>query len=175
MAKTGITEIKLTIITKSAIAIRLLTYLSKGNSSVFVLVHLFNDLLDLLLRDVEATRLDHSSEFFTRDGTTVVQIHRVEGLVDVEVWHALESLSNGLSLNLTLEVASPKGSERDLSVWQEAVITSVGWVPVVGWSAVHHAGIVWVKSKESFTELSHVESTVTSSVISCDEEIDLIR
>lgn len=83
-------------------------------------------------------------------------------------------MSDSLSLDLTREVCSPERAEADLSVWQEAVITSVQWVSVVGWASVHHIGIVPVQSKHSIAEFSHVKSTVTSGIVTGDEEIKLI-
>ena len=138
-----------------------LTYLSEGDSAVFVLVHFLDDLGGLLLTDVEATRLDQALELFASDPAVVVHVEGVECLIDVEVGHALEALALALSCNLSLEVGPPDGAELELSVWHEAVITSVERISVVRATALNHAGVVSIESEESIREFAHIETTIT--------------
>lgn len=70
-----------------------LSELGEGDSTITVLVHLVNDLIDLLVGNKVASGLDHSLELTGIDGTVVVKIKRVESLVAVEAWSAVHSLT----------------------------------------------------------------------------------
>jgi len=48
--------------------------LSEGNSAILVLVHLLNDFIHLLLRDVEASALDDSLKFISGDTAIGIQV-----------------------------------------------------------------------------------------------------
>ena len=153
------------------ISVRLITYLSKGNSAVFIFVHFLNNLCCLLLADVEAAGLNKALEFLARDASISVHVERVEGLVHVEVGHALEALANGLCSDFTSEVGSEDGAELELGVGHEAVIASVKRVTMVRATTFNHAGVVGVKGEECIAKLATVEATVTSSVVTRDEKI----
>ena len=139
----------------------LLSELSEGDSAVFILIHFLNNLCSFLITNVEATGLDQASELLARDGSIIIHVERVECLIDVEVGHALEALALALSCNLSLEVCPPDGAELELSVWHEAVITSVERISVVRATALNHAGVVSIESEESIREFAHIETTIT--------------
>ena len=139
----------------------LLSKLSEGDSAVFILIHFLNNLCSFLIANVEATGLDQASELFARDGTIIIHVERVECLIDVEVGHALEALALALSGDLSLEVGPPDGAELELSVWHEAVITSVERISVVRATTLNHAGVVSIKSEESIRKFAHIETTIT--------------
>ena len=50
------------------------TYLCEGNSAILVLIHLLNDFIHLLLRDVEASALDDSLKFISGDTSIGIQV-----------------------------------------------------------------------------------------------------
>ena len=60
-------------------------------------------------------------------------------------------------------------------VWKEAVISSDWSWSVVGWSSVHHVGVVSIVGKESSLELVEAESSISVCVVSLYEEINLLR
>lgn len=152
----------------------LFSELSERNSAVLVLIHFLDDLGCLLLADVEAAGLNQSLEFLAGEGSIGVHVQGVVCLVDVEVGHAGESLTDGLSGDLGSEVGSPDGAELKLGVWHVAVIASVKRVAMVGATALDHAGVVGIKGEEGVRELTHVESTVTGGVVTRDEEVKLL-
>ena len=144
------------------------------NSAILVFVHFLNNLGRFFLRDVETARLNKSLEFFSVDAAIIVHIERVEGVVHVEVWHALEALADALSSGLRSEVSSPDGLEIGGSGGHEAVIASVDRVTMVGETTLNHTGVVSIKSEECVRELAHIEATVTSGIVPGDEEIELL-
>mmetsp|Transcript_15028 Transcript_15028/g.18995 ORF Transcript_15028/g.18995 Transcript_15028/m.18995 type:complete len:542 (-) Transcript_15028:51-1676(-) len=152
----------------------LLSELSEGNSAVLVLVHFLDDLGGLLVAHVEAARLDQAAELFARDGTAVVHVEGVEGIVNIEVGLALESLADGLGGDLTTEVLSPHGAELQLSVWHEAVVAAVQRVAVVRATALAHRGVVSIEGEHGVAELAHVETAVTSGIVAGDEKVELL-
>ena len=139
----------------------LLSEFSEGDSAVFILIHFLNNLCSFLIANVEATGLDQASELLARDGSIIIHVERVECLIDVEVGHALEALALALSSDLSLEVGPPDGAELELSVWHEAVISSVERISVVRATALNHAGVVSIESEESIREFAHIETTIT--------------
>ena len=150
------------------------TYLSKGDSAILVLVHLLNDLIDFLLGDVETSALNDSLKFISGDAAIAVEVEGVECVVDVEVWVGAELLADSLRLVFSSKVGSPACSELVSRSWSEAVITSVNWVLVVGWSSSDFTGVVIVEGQESCLEFSSGESAVSVGVVPSDEEVDLI-
>ena len=108
------------------------------------------------------------------DNTIAVGIERVEGVIYVEVWVALEALASGLCSDLSSEVSPPDVLEGTRGGWHEAVITAVDWVAVVGATAFSHASVGSIEGKESVRELAHVQSAVTTCIIAFDEEVNLI-
>lgn len=69
---------------------------------------------------------------------------------------------------------APHVAELILGVGQEAVVTAVEWVPVVGWASVDHASVVVVLGDEGVGELVEVESAVTSAVVAGHEELNFL-
>jgi hypothetical protein len=72
-------------------------------------------------------------------------------------------------------VDSPHVAELDGSVRVEAVIATVQWVSVVGWTALHHRCVVAVLSKEGFLELAHAQSPVLDLVITSHKQLNFLR
>ena len=118
--------------------------------------------------------MDHASEFILANNTIAVGIEGVEGVVDVEVWVALEALASGLCRDLSSEVSPPDVLEGAGGGWQEAVITAVDWVAVVRATAFGHTSVGSIEGKESVRELAHVQSAVTTCIIAFNEEVNLI-
>ena len=118
--------------------------------------------------------MDHASEFILADNTIAVGIEGVEGVVDVEVWVALEALASGLCSDLSSEVSPPDVLEGTGGGWHEAVITAVDWVAVVRSTAFGHTSVGSIEGEESVRELAHVQSAVTTGIIAFDEEVNLI-
>ena len=160
----------------SLLAVRLenKTYLSKGDLAILVLVHLFNDLIDFLLGDVEASALNDSLKFISGNAAIAVEVEGVECVVDVEVWVGAELLTDSLRLVFGSKVGSPAGTELVSSSWSEAVIASVNGVLVVGWSSSDFAGVEIVESQESCLEFSSGESAVSAGVVPSDEKVNLV-
>ena len=98
--------------------------LGESNSSVFVLIHFVDDLVEFLLSDEVSSRFDHSSKLNSRDGSISVEIEGVESLVGIESWLRGESLPEGLSGVLASNVSSPHALEFVSSVWKENIISS---------------------------------------------------
>ena len=101
------------------------TYLSEGNSAVLIPVHFINDLGRLHLADVEAARLNQALELIASDTATIVHVKGVKSIVDVEIGHALETLTHSFGRDLTAEVLAPDSAELKLGIGQEAIITAV--------------------------------------------------
>ena len=97
----------------------------KRDSSVFVLVHLFYNLICFFLGHKETSALDDSFEFISRDASTIIEVKRVESFIDIEIRHAAKSLTYCLNLNLCLEMSSPDRTEFYLSIWLETIITTI--------------------------------------------------
>lgn len=152
----------------------LISKLSKGDSSILVRVHLFNDFVNLILRDVEPSALDDSLEFISGDGTVGIQIEGVEGIVDVEVWVAAELLADSFSCALRSEVSSPAGFEILIGWIAEAVVASVDRVPVVGSASAHVCGVIVVESEEGSLKFAACDSAVSVCVVSLDPEVDFV-
>lgn len=148
--------------------------LSEGNSSILVLVHLIDDLFDFFLGDIESSALDDSLKFISGDAAISVKVEGVEGVVGVKVWVGTELLADGFRLVFGSKVGSPAGTELVSSSWSEAVVTSVDWVLVVGWSSSDLTGVVVVEGQESCLELVSGESAVSVGVVPSDEEVDLV-
>ena len=107
------------------------------DSSTLVLVHLFNKLVSFFIGHVESSALNHSLELFPANLSVTINIKRVEGIIDVEIWHAAEPLANGFCLIFSSEVGSPTVSEFFCSDIIETIITSINWVLVVRWTSVY--------------------------------------
>lgn len=152
----------------------LFSELREGDSTVTVLVHLVDDLVDLLVGNEVTSGLNHSLELSSIDDTVVVEIKGVEGLVGVEAWTAVDSLTEGLGGGLNSEVSSPHVLVLESGGWEEAVISSDWSWGVVRWSSLNLAGVVRIVSEESIAELGESESSVTVLVPSGNEEIDLL-
>ena len=101
------------------------TYLSEGDSAVLIPVHFINDLGRLHLADVEAARLNQALELIASDTATIVHVKGVESIVDVEIGHALETLTHSFGRDLTAEMLAPDSTELKLGIGQEAIITAV--------------------------------------------------
>ena len=91
-----------------------------------------------LLCHIETAGFNDALDFRGGDATIVVQVQAVEGLIDVEAWLALETLSYGLGCNFCLKVDSPHIAELHLSVGVEAVVAAVERVAVIAWPSVQH-------------------------------------
>ena len=152
----------------------LLSELSEGNTAILVSVHLVDDLVDFLVRHPVPTGLDHSLELDGVNGSIVVQVKGVEGLVAVESWPGVESLSQALGGGLNSEVCPPHVLELESGVWEEAVISSNWSWGVVGWSSGHGVSVVSVVGKEGSLELVSLKSSVSALVVSLYEEINLL-
>ena len=172
--KVGLNRFKCHLFLFLAVRLEHKTYLSKRDSAILVLVHLVNDLIDLLLGDVETSALNDSLKFISGDATIAVEVEGVECVVDVEVWVGAELLAHRLSLVLSSKVGSPACSELVSGSCSEAVITSVDWGSVVGWSSSDLTGVVIVEGQESCLEFGSGESAVSAGVVPSDEEIDLV-
>jgi hypothetical protein len=99
-----------------AYSIRNLTYLSIGDSSISVLVDLFNQLGNFLLTHIETSGFYESLDLVLTNGTIIVQVNTHEGFVDVEAGSLVESLSQLLREDFNLEVGSPDILELNLGV-----------------------------------------------------------
>lgn len=148
--------------------------LSEGDTTALVLVHLLDDLSCLLLAHVESARLDQAFELFARNLTASVHVKRVEGVIDVEIWLALEALPDRLSRGLAAEVLTPDSSELVTSVGHEAIVGAINRVPMVGTTALHHVTVVSVNCNKSVRELAHVEATVTRRIVALHEQVELV-
>jgi hypothetical protein len=74
-----------------------------------------------------------------------------------------------------LEMNSPHVSQFNESVSEEAILSSVEWSSViVTSSSLEHVSVVRVEGSESVSHLREVESSVSGSVVSLDEEIDFV-
>ena len=100
-----------------ALLARFIGKLGEGYSSVFVPVHLINDLLNFLETDEVAPALDHSSELMCTYGTRIIEIKRIEGLVSIESWSGRKSLTKGFGSILASNVGSPHALEFESGVW----------------------------------------------------------
>ena len=132
----------------------MVSYLCKGDSSIFILVHFFYNLVSFLLRYEEPSTLYNPLKFVPSNHAVIVQIEGVKGFINVEIRHSTKSLPNRLCSDLRLEVGAPDGAELDLCVREEAVITAVKRVAMIRWASIHHGCIVRVLGKECFRELS---------------------
>ena len=156
------------------IRLLIVTYLSERDSTVLVLVHFLDDLRRFLIADVEAARLNEAPKFFAGDCSRVVHVEGVESLIDVKVGLTLEVLADGFGRDLGAEVLAPDGLELKAGVGHEAVIAAVQRVAMVGSATLSHAGVVSVEGDEGIREFTHVETTITSSVVASHEEIELL-
>jgi len=150
------------------------TYLRIRDSTSSCLIEFLSELGSLLVGDVEAARLNQSLKLVLGHGTIIIQVAGVESLIDVEARLSLESLTDGLSGDLGLEVNSPHVSELNLSVSHEAVITSVERVSVVRGTSVDHVSIVRVLGNKGIGELVESKSAVSVAVVSSHEQLNLL-
>jgi len=149
--------------------------LSERNSAIFILINLINELVNLLLSDIESTRLNHSAELVLGDATGLVEVQRVESFIYVEARVALKSLSDTLTGVLSAEMNSAQVAEVGNGGRVEAVFSSVEWTSVViGMSAVNHRGVVCIKSKECFAQFTESKSSVSVLIISGNEEFQFV-
>ena len=118
----------------------------ESDTAVLVLIHLLNDLGRFLFTDIEAARLNQALELLTSDGSVTVHVERVEGVIDVEVWLALEALPDRLSGGLAAEVLAEDRTELVAGIGKEHVIGAVHRVSVVRAAALHHVTVVWINS-----------------------------
>ena len=91
--------------------------LGESDSSVFVLIHFVDDLVEFLLSDEVSSRFNHSSKLDSGDGSITVKIEGVESLIGIESWLGGKSLSERLSSVLASNVSSPHALEFVSSVW----------------------------------------------------------
>ena len=61
--------------------------LREGDSSVFVLVHFLNDLLDFFLTHVKASAFNYSLKFCPANAATFIKVKRIECIINIEIWH----------------------------------------------------------------------------------------
>ena len=61
----------------------------------------------------------------------------------------MEALALTLSSDLSLEMSPPDGTELELCVWHEAIITSVQRVSMIRATSFNHVGVVSIESEES--------------------------
>jgi len=149
--------------------------LSKSNSTVFVLINLINELVNFFLGDEESARLDHSSEFILGDRTVVVEVKRVESLIDIEARVALHSLSNTFTGILSAEMNSAQITEVSAGSRVETVISLIERTSmVISSSVVDHGSVIGVKGKECFAQFIKSKSSVAILVVSGNEEFQFI-
>jgi len=146
----------------------------EGDGTILVVVEFLEDLIGLLLGHVETTALNDTLDLAGVDTAIRIQVKAVEGLNNVEVRVASESLSDGLGSDLNLEVHSPHVAELDLGVGEEAVVTSEQVVAMVRGTSVQHMSIVRILCNKGISELTKVKSVVVIYVVSSEEEINLI-
>jgi hypothetical protein len=155
--------------------LNLLFEFSHVDSARIVTVKLLQHWVGLLLRHVEATRLNDALDLASVDPSVGVEVERVERRVGVEVRVAVEALADGLSSDFELEVLAPHVTELDLSVGEEAIVAAVERVSVVRWATVQHVRVVRVAREESICELLEAQAVVTILVVALEEQVHLVN
>lgn len=69
---------------------------------------------------------------------------------------------------------TPHIAVLDLSIREEAVITSVQMVAMIRWTTFQHMGIVLIEANEGCTKLAEVESVIFIGIVALEEQGDLI-
>jgi hypothetical protein len=81
-------------------------------------------------------------------------------------------LSDGLGSTLNFEVNAPNIAVLQLSVLEEAIVTTIQWRSPVGLAAIQHVGIVPIEWAEGLCKLVKVQSSVTILLIPRHEKFD---
>jgi len=84
-----------------------------------------------LVTDVEATTLNKTFELTGAHASIVIEVTRVEGLIDIKAGLVLQALADFFRSQLCFEVHPPHISMLDLGVREEAIVAAVAWVSVV--------------------------------------------
>lgn len=71
----------------------IISELGESDSSVFVLIHFVDNLVEFLLSNEVSSRFDHSSKLDGGDGSITIKIEGVEGLIGIKSWLGGKSLS----------------------------------------------------------------------------------
>jgi hypothetical protein len=144
------------------------------NLAITVLVELLKHLLGLFLCDEETATLEDTHQLMCLDSAIWVLVQTVKGLNDIEVGVCLQALANSLCRWLNLEMHTPHIAVLDLSIREEAVITSVQMVAMIRWTTFQHMGIVLIEANEGCTKLAEVESVIFIGIVALEEQGDLI-
>ena len=141
--------------------------------SIFVFVHFIDHCINFFEADKVSSAFYHSLHLSWTDWSISIQVERVECIITVVSWSVCKSLSHSFSGIFNSEMSSPHILKFKGSCWQEAVISSDWSWGIVRWSSLYHACIVRIFSKESILKLSHAKSSISISVVSGDEKLNI--
>lgn len=85
-----------------------------------------------------------------------------------------QSLANSLSCSFNFEMNTPHIAVFNLSLREEAVITTVKMVSMIGRTTVQHVTVVIIIRQECLSKLLETNTVVLVQVVSLEEQTHLI-